>query len=86
MLGAKDSEDGDQPVRMSKANHPARAYLWPKWLDTSNEDALMPVFPSPDDILITVSGGWGSVVSFCAVCPGWGYMGGFAQSKPITRP
>lgn len=59
---------------------------WPKWLDLDDPQTLLPVMRRPEDINLVVAGGWGGPASFCAVCPGWGYMGGQAQTKRITVP
>ncbi len=58
---------------------------WPKWLDRldeKDENALVPVVRRPGDIHIVVAGGRG--VPFNAVCPGWGYMGGFAITRKLS--
>ncbi len=53
---------------------------WPKWVDRNNDDTLVPIAYSPDDIHIVVAGGWGRNSS---VCPGWGTFGGFMASREI---
>lgn len=63
-----------------------REALWPEWLDSASDDTLVPVFTKPEDILITVAGAWDALVQFCSICHGWGYMGGFAQTKRVVLP
>ena len=58
---------------------------WPKWLDRLGEvdqGSLVPVLRSPSQIHVVVAGGRG--IPFNALCPGWGYMGGFATTKKIA--
>ena len=55
---------------------------WPKWFDVSEETALVPVVRRPENIHVVVAGGRG--VGFCAVLPGWGFMGGYAVTKRIA--
>jgi hypothetical protein len=55
---------------------------WPKWIDRSNPDALVPPTSRPEDIHIIVCGGRGTQSS---VCPGWG-GGGIAVTKEIHVP
>jgi hypothetical protein len=58
---------------------------WPAWVVAQEHepDARVPVIRWPDDVLLVVAGGSGG--SFCAVCPGWGFVGGQATTRPI-RP
>ncbi|MFH1485415.1 MAG: hypothetical protein ABIH46_05025 [Chloroflexota bacterium] len=58
--------------------------LWPEWIDTTDDDYLVPIVQQPEDILITVAGGTGS--NSLMVCPGWGGMGGYAVTKEIELP
>ncbi|MBI2907128.1 MAG: hypothetical protein HYX92_05670 [Chloroflexi bacterium] len=59
---------------------------WPKWIDRANPNAMIPVIRRAEDINIVVAGGWGGGMSFSAICPGWGYLGGFAQTKRVVLP
>lgn len=59
---------------------------WPKWIDPNNMDAMIPVIRKPENINMVVAGGWGAGAAFCAICPGWGYLGGLAQTKRIQLP
>ena len=41
---------------------------WPRWMETADEHALLPIVPGPDDIYVMVAGGSGkhsSVVPNC---------------------
>lgn len=59
---------------------------WPRWVDPANKDAMIPVIRDPRNINLVVTGGWGAGAAFCAICPGWGYLGGLAQTKRIEFP
>ena len=48
----------------------------------SDPDALVPKFPSVEEIAIVVAGG--TAGRFSAVVPGW--MGGEIGAHPVTRP
>ena len=54
---------------------------WPRWLDQMGKDSMVPVMRKPELIHVVVAGGRG--VPFNAVCPGWGYMGGFAVTRRV---
>ena len=49
---------------------------------SSDPDALVPKFPSVEEIAIVVAGG--TAGRFSAVVPGW--MGGEIGAHPVTRP
>ena len=42
---------------------------WPKWIDESDPDAMIPILPSADDLLVMVAGGDGRHSAWLA---GWG--------------
>jgi hypothetical protein len=51
------------------------------WADWNDPEADVPVTPSPDDIHVIVAGG----NSYSAgVLPGWGFLGGFAVTRPVV--
>lgn len=50
------------------------------WVDWSDPEALIPIVPKPEDILLLVAGGR---TYFAANCPGWGPFGGFAVTRPV---
>ncbi len=56
---------------------------WPKWVDIDDDEAVVPVTPTPEDIHVIVAGGEGR---FCVQLPGWGVLGGFAITKKLTLP
>lgn len=58
-----------------------RAY-WPRWIDETDPDEMVPVVRSPSDILLTIAGGTGK---FSLVIPGWGDFGTKAVSKIVER-
>lgn len=55
---------------------------WPEWVDQSDDDTLVPVVERPDDIHVMVCGA--DSIPWAAVLPGWGHLGGFAVSVPLT--
>lgn len=59
---------------------------WPKWIDPNDPNGRIPVIRRKEDINIVVAGGWGGVGALCALCPGWGVMGGAAQTKRVVEP
>ncbi len=59
------------------------AELWPVYPGADKDDTLVPVVRKPESINLVVSGGWGAGGAFCAVCPGWGYLGGHIQTRKI---
>ena len=58
---------------------------WPKWVDQTSDETLVPIVSDPSDIFLAVAGGvrahW-----FSAWCPGWGLMGGLAVARPVELP
>jgi hypothetical protein len=50
-------------------------------VEARDPEALIPKFPSPEEILIVVAGG--TAGRFSAIVPGW--MGGETGSRPVTR-
>jgi hypothetical protein len=70
----------DIPARSMKGESRER---WPRWYDTAGPDALIPYVRSPDNYLIVCCGD--AYSAWCAVLTGWGFMGGYAHSKPVFR-
>ncbi|MDO8531681.1 MAG: hypothetical protein Q7T26_05880 [Dehalococcoidia bacterium] len=63
------------------------APTWLRWpIDPEDDDARVPVVRRPEDFVIMVAGGWGAAAAFCAICPGWGYMGGQLVTRLVTPP
>jgi hypothetical protein len=56
-----------------------RQRLWPRWLDYTREDLMVPLVRSPDEILVIVAGGAGR---HSAWVPGWGNVD---RSRAVTR-
>lgn len=54
--------------------------FWPKWVDVTDDNFLVPITARPEDIHLVVAGG---DTYFAAVCPGWGGLGGFAVTKEV---
>ena len=55
--------------------------VWPATPDDLDERAMLAVLRKPEDLLITVAGGLQA--GFCACIQSWGYMGGWATSRPV---
>lgn len=55
---------------------------WPKWIDRSDPNTLVPVTATPDDIHVIVAGGRGG---WSSVHHGWG-LGGRAVTREIKVP
>ena len=53
---------------------------WPRWMETADDDALLPMFPGPEDVLLMVAGGPGK---HSAVVPNCCFSR--AVSRPVTR-
>ena len=56
---------------------------WTKIVDPGDDDARVPFVRTPENLIMLVTGGWGSGGAFCSLCPGWGAPGGYAVSKRI---
>lgn len=56
-------------------------YWWPDWVDQSNPDEMVPVTTSPESIHVIVTGA--DSLPYGAVCPSWGALGGFAETRPL---
>ncbi len=78
-----------RPVREVKRresiaeSHPMH---WTRVADKNNDNARVPFMRSPDNLVVLVSGGWGSAAGFCSLCPGWGAPGGFTVRKRVQFP
>jgi hypothetical protein len=78
-----------RPVREAKhrrsiaKTHPMH---WSHIVDEHDDEALVPFVRSPENLVILVTGGWGSGAGFCAVCAGWGALGGHTVSRRVTFP
>jgi hypothetical protein len=55
---------------------------WPDWVDQRSDDTMVPVVERPEDIHVVVCGA--DSIPWAAVCPGWGHLGGFAESRPLS--
>ncbi|MFC1970423.1 hypothetical protein ACFLV0_00565 [Chloroflexota bacterium] len=55
---------------------------WPKWIDRSDPNTLVPVTATPEDIHVIVCGGRGT---WSAICHGWG-LGGRAVTREVKLP
>jgi hypothetical protein len=50
------------------------------------DNAAFPYLRSPERLVILVTGSWGAIGGYAAVCPGWGHFGGHAQSRAVHVP
>jgi hypothetical protein len=69
--------------RSISATHPMH---WSHVVDEKDPEARVPWVRSIDNLVIVVSGGWGSGAGFCALCSGWGVLGGYTQSRKVQFP
>jgi len=60
--------------------------FWDQAVPSPTPDTFVPMFPDPNQLLITVAGGWGSGSAWCAFCPGWGGSLTWSQTRPIRFP
>ncbi len=56
--------------------------VWPASPDDLDDTTMISVLRKPEHLLVTVAGGLQA--AFCACIQGWGYMGGWATSRPIS--
>ncbi len=78
-----------RPVREVKSRRsisPTHPMHWSKVADEHDDEARVPWVREPGNLTIVVSGGWGSGAGFCALCAGWGALGGYTQSKKVEFP
>ena len=77
-----------RPVREAKRRHsisPTHPMHWSHVVDEHDDDARVPWIREPDNLVITVAGGWGSGAGFCALCAGWGALGGLTVSRKVEE-
>ncbi|MDB5812548.1 MAG: hypothetical protein JWN94_4670, partial [Betaproteobacteria bacterium] len=55
-------------------------------VDPNDDEARVPWVRSLENLTIAVSGGWGSGAGFCALCSGWGTLGGYTQTRKVVFP
>ena len=59
---------------------------WSKVADPSDDEARVPLIRSLENLVMLVTGGWGSGGAFCSLCTGWGSPGGFTVTRQIRFP
>ena len=59
---------------------------WSKVADANDDDARIPIIRSVENLVMLVTGGWGSGGAFCSLCSGWGGPGGYTVKKQIRFP
>jgi len=78
-----------RPVREAKRRrsisktHPMH---WSHVVDENDDDAPVPFVRDPENLVVLVTGGWGSGAGFCALCAGWGALGGYTVSRRVRFP
>jgi hypothetical protein len=78
-----------RPVREVKSRRsisPTHPMHWSHVVDPNDDEARVPWVRSPENLTIAVSGGWGSGAGFCALCSGWGALGGYTVSAKVVFP
>lgn len=78
-----------RPVREAVRRHsisPTHPMHWSHVVDASDGGALVPWVRTPGNLVIAVTGGWGSGAGFCALCAGWGALGGLTVSRRVEFP
>lgn len=55
-------------------------------LEALKDDEPFAYFEDAGKIAILVTGSWGAVGGYAAVCPGWGHFGGHPQTKLVRFP
>jgi hypothetical protein len=56
---------------------------WSHVVDENDDHALVPFVRDPENLVMLVTGGWGSGAGFCALCAGWGALGGYTVSRRV---
>lgn len=59
---------------------------WTRIADRNDDEARVPFIRSLDNLVLLVTGGWGSGGAFCSLCPGWGAPGGYTVAKRVQFP
>jgi hypothetical protein len=59
---------------------------WSHVIDENDDNARVPFLRSAANLVLLVTGGWGSGAGFCAVCAGWGALGGYTVSRRVEFP
>jgi hypothetical protein len=88
-VGAAVIELARKPVRLMKANEylgESHPFHFSRFVNSRDDEALVPLIRRPENLLIIVAGGWGSGSGICAFIPGWGQHGGFAETEKIDFP
>lgn len=76
-------------VRDAKRRHsipPSHPMHWSKVTDANDDNALVPYIRSPENLVLLVTGAWGSAGAHCALCPGWGAGGGHTVRGKVNFP
>jgi hypothetical protein len=61
-------EQARLPLRRRKLGGMWGIHDWPRWMDTADDGALLPIVPGPDDVFVLVAGGAGKHSSVIPNC------------------
>ena len=61
-------EQARLPLRRRKLGGMWGIHDWPRWMDTADDGALLPIVPGPEDVLVLVAGGAGKHSSVIPNC------------------
>jgi hypothetical protein len=56
---------------------------WSHVVDENDDDAEVPFVRSAENLVMLVTGGWGSGAGFCSLASGWGALGGWTVSRRV---
>lgn len=73
-----------QPDGSAAVGASAHYDWWPDWVDQSDPETRVPVTASAESIHVVVSGA--DSIPCAAVCPSWGHLGGFAETRALAAP
>ncbi len=76
-------------VRDAKRRHsipPTHPMHWSKVTDPDDDNAPVPFIREAENLVLLVTGAWGSAGAHCALCPGWGAGGGQAVRGKVGFP
>ncbi|MBI4198723.1 MAG: hypothetical protein HY533_06405 [Chloroflexi bacterium] len=73
-------------VQRHRAIAESSPFHWSHVTDPHDPDAMVPFVRKPENLIIVTTGGWGSGGGFASLFPGWGNLGGLAQTKKVSFP
>ena len=73
-------------VKHQRGTAPSHPMHWSRIADANDDAARVPLIRTPENLVMLVTGGWGSGGGFCSLCRGWGAPGGLTVHKRIQFP